>query len=276
MHEARRIFALLGPERRWVFATVVVTLLASASSVLTVALTAVRIGTLAAMHAMDALVPIMIALVALILARTLLAYLQGVVAQTTAAVVAETMRVRLFEHLARLGPGFFVHRSSGDVVATAVDGVESIQILLSRYVPQVVVSTVIPAAVFLYLLTISPPVALVLLLFAPTPFLARGLLGRRTRARSKALWGERGRISALFVDSLQGLPVIKSFNQGKAQADQIEQRARAYRRAIMDVLKVSLLHAALTELAVGAGLVLALWMAGSEVLAGSLAAGQVI
>src|SRR5581483_222857 len=132
MHEARRIYALLGAERRWVFATVVVTLLASACGVITVALTAAGIGTLASTRSLDALTPIVVALAALILARTLLAYLQGVVAQTTAAVVAETVRVRLYEHLARLGPGFFVLRSSGDVVATAVDGVEAIQILLSR------------------------------------------------------------------------------------------------------------------------------------------------
>ena len=276
MHEARRIYSLLGPERRWVLATVVVTLLASASGVITVALTAAGIGTFAATRSLDAVTPIMVALVALIVARTLLAYMQGVVAQTTAAVVAETVRVRLFEHLARLGPGFFVLRSSGDVVATAVDGVEAIQILLSRYVPQVVVSTVIPLTIFLYLLTISPPVAIVLLLFAPSSIFARRLLGRTTRDRSKALWGERGRISALFVDSLQGLPVIKSFNRGQAQADVIEQRARAYRRAIMDVLKTTLLHASLTELSVGAGLVLALWIAGNQVLAGTLAAGQVI
>jgi ABC-type transport system involved in cytochrome bd biosynthesis fused ATPase/permease subunit len=139
MHEARRIYALLGPERRWVYATVLIALLASASGVATVTLTAAGIGTLAATRSLDALTPIVVALVALIVARTLLAYLQGVVAQTTAAVVAETVRVRLFEHLARLGPGYFVHRSSGDVVATAVDGVEAIQILLSRYVPQAVV-----------------------------------------------------------------------------------------------------------------------------------------
>ncbi len=276
MQDAWRIFSLLGPERRWVVATVVVTLLASASGVVTVALTAAGIGALAATRSLDAIAPIVTALVALIVARTLLAYLQGVVAQTTAATVAEAVRIRLFEHLARLGPGYFVHRSSGDVVATAVDGVEAIQILLSRYVPQVVVSTVIPLAIFLYLLTISPPVALVLILFAPSSIFARRILARSTRERSKALWGERGRISALFVDSLQGLPVIKSFNRGQAQADQIERRARAYRRAIMDVLKVSLLHASLTELSVGAGLVLALWIAGSQVEAGALAAGQVV
>jgi ATP-binding cassette subfamily C protein CydD len=276
MHEARRIYSLLGSERRWVLATVVVTLLASASGVITVALTAAGIGTFAFTRSLEAVSPIIVALVALIVARTLLAYLQGVVAQTTAAVVAETVRVRLFEHLARLGPGFFVLRSSGDVVATAVDGVEAIQILLSRYVPQVVVSTVIPLSIFLYLLTISPAVAIVLLLFAPSSIFARRFLGRTTRERSKALWGERGRISALFVDSLQGLPVIKSFNRGQAQADVIEQRARAYRRAIMDVLKTTLLHASITELSVGAGLVLALGIAGGQVQAGALAAGQVI
>jgi ATP-binding cassette subfamily C protein CydD len=276
MHEARRIYSLLGPERRWVLATVIITLLASATGVVTVAVTAAGIGMFASTRSLDPVYPILLALVALIAARTLLAYMQGVVAQTTAAVVAETVRVRLFEHLARLGPGFFVLRSSGDVVATAVDGVEAIQILLSRYLPQVVVSTVIPLGIFLYLLTISPAVAIVLLLFAPSSIFARRILARSTRERSKALWGERGRISALFVDSLQGLPVIKSFNRGQAQADVIEQRARAYRGAIMAVLRTTLLHASITELSVGAGLVLALWIAGSQVLAGSLAAGQVI
>src|SRR5207244_6070293 len=74
----------------------------------------------------------------------------------------------------------------------------------------------------------------------------------------------------------QGVPVIKSFNRGAAQAEMIEQRARAYRHAIMSVLKVTLLNAAITEVSVGAGIVLALWVAGSQVLAGTLAAGQVV
>ncbi len=276
MHEARRIYALLGPERRWVYAAVLVALLASFSGVATVAVTAAGIGALATSHSLAALTPLIVALVALIVARTLLAYLNGVVAQATAAAVAEAVRVRLYTHLARLGPGFLVRRSSGDVVATAVDGVEAIQVLLSRYLPQVVVSTVVPLAIFAYLLTLSPLVAMVLLLFAPAPIFARRLVAGPLRSRSRALWGERGRISALFVDSLQGLPVIKSFNRGQAQADLIEQRARAYRRAIMDVLKVTLLHAAITEVSVGAGLVLALWIAGSQALAGSLAVGQVV
>jgi ABC-type multidrug transport system fused ATPase/permease subunit len=162
------------------------------------------------------------------------------------------------------------------VVATAVDGVEAIQILLSRYLPQVLVSSLVPLAIFLYLLSISLPVALVLLLFAPAPLLVRRFVMEPLRGRSKVLWGERGRISALFVDSLQGLPVIKSFNRGPTQAQMIEQRARAYRRAIMNVLKVTLLNAAITEVCVGAGIVLALWIAGSQVLAGTLAAGQVV
>jgi ATP-binding cassette subfamily C protein CydD len=276
MHEARRIYALLGPERRWVYAAVLVALLASFSGVATVAVTAAGIGALATTHSLAALTPLVVALVALIVARTLLAYLNGVIAQATAAAVAEAVRVRLYTHLARLGPGFLVRRSSGDVVATAVDGVEAIQVLLSRYLPQVVVSTVVPLAIFAYLLTISPPVAVVLLLFAPAPIFARRIVAAPLRGRARALWGERGRISALFVDSLQGLPVIKSFNRGQAQADLIEQRARAYRRAIMDVLKVTLLHAAITEVSVGAGLVLALWIAGSQALAGSLAVGQVV
>ncbi len=276
MHEARRIYALLGPERRWVYAAVLVALLASFSGVATVAVTAAGIGALATSHSLAALTPLIVALVALIVARTLLAYLNGVIAQATAAAVAEAVRVRLYTHLARLGPGFLVRRSSGDVVATAVDGVEAIQVLLSRYLPQVVVSTVVPLAIFAYLLTLSPLVAVVLLLFAPAPIFARRLVAGPLRGRARALWGERGRISALFVDSLQGLPVIKSFNRGQAQADLIEQRARAYRRAIMDVLKVTLLHAAITEVSVGAGLVLALWIAGSQALAGSLAVGQVV
>src|SRR5688572_26993916 len=112
MNEAQRIYALLGPERRWVYATAIIALLASASGVATVAVTATGIGTLASTRSLEALTPLLVALVALIVAQTLLSYLNGVVAQTTAAVVSESVRVKVFQHLARLGPGFLVRRSS--------------------------------------------------------------------------------------------------------------------------------------------------------------------
>ena len=69
MHEAWRIYALLGAERRWVLATAVITLLASASGVVAVALTASGIGTLASARSLDAIRPIVVALAALIVAR---------------------------------------------------------------------------------------------------------------------------------------------------------------------------------------------------------------
>jgi ABC-type multidrug transport system fused ATPase/permease subunit len=267
MHDAWRIYGLLGKDRLWVVASLCVTLLASAAGVVTVAITAAGVGSLATARTLDGIAPLALALAALIVARTLLSYLQGLVAQATAAVVTES---------ARLGPGFLVRRSSGDVLATAVDGVESIQVLVSRFLPQVVVSTVVPLAIFAYLLTISAPVAIAILACAPLSVFARRLMSRPMRGRSNELWGERGRISALFVDSLQGLPVIKSFNRGPAQADLIEQRARDYRRAIMALLKVMLVHAALTELSIGVGIVLALWLGSSAVLAGTLTVSQLV
>src|SRR5262245_39678167 len=226
MHEAWRIYGLLGKDRLWVVASLCVTLLASAAGVLAVALTAAGVGSLATARALDGIAPLVVALAALIVARTALSYLQGVVTQATAAVVTESLRTRLFAHLARLGPGYLVQHSSGDVVATAVDGVEAIQVLVSRYLPQVVVSTLVPLAIFAYLLTLSPPVAIALLACAPVSVFARRLLAAPLRGRSDALWEEHGSISGLFVDSLQGLPVIKSFNRGPAQADLIERRAR--------------------------------------------------
>src|SRR5581483_3432589 len=276
MHEAWRIYGLLGRDRAWVVASLCVTLLASVAGVVTVALTAAGVGSLATARSLDDLYPLAVALGALIVARTLLAYLQGIVAQATAAVVTESLRTRLFAHLARLGPGFLVRRSSGDVVATAVDGVEAIQVLVSRFLPQVVVSTVIPLAIFVYLLTLSPPVAIALIACAPVSLFARRLVSRPMRGRAHELWKERGQISALFVDSLQGLPVIKSFNRGPAQADLIERRARDYRRAIMALLKVMLVHAAMTEGSIGLGIVLALWLGTSQVLGGTLAVSQLV
>jgi ATP-binding cassette subfamily C protein CydD len=276
MHEAWRIYGLLGKDRLWVVGSLSVALLASAAGVLAVALTAAGVGSLATARALDGIAPLVVALAALIVARTALSYLQGVVTQATAAVVTESLRTRLFAHLARLGPGFLVQHSSGDVVATAVDGVEAIQVLLSRYLPQVVVSTLVPLAIFAYLLTLSPPVAIALIACAPVSVFARRLLAAPMRGRSDVLWEEHGQISGLFVDSLQGLPVIKSFNRGPAQADLIEQRARDYRRAIMGLLKVMLLHASITELSIGAGIVLALGLAASQVQAGALAVSQLV
>src|SRR5579884_3367899 len=124
MREAWRIYGLLGKDRLWVVGSLCITLLASVAGVLAVALTAAGVGSLVATRSLDAVYPLVVALAALIVARTLLAYLQGVLAQATAAVVTESLRTRLFAHLARLGPGFLVRRRSGDVVSIAVDGVE--------------------------------------------------------------------------------------------------------------------------------------------------------
>ncbi len=276
MREAWRIYGLLGKDRLWVVGSLCITLLASVAGVLAVALTAAGVGSLVATRSLDAVYPLVVALAALIVARTLLAYLQGVLAQATAAVVTESLRTRLFAHLARLGPGFLVRRRSGDVVSIAVDGVEAIQVLVSRFLPQVVVSTIIPLAIFGYLLSLSPPVALALIACAPASMFARRLVARPMRGRTRALSEERGQISALFVDSLQGLPVIKSFNRGPAQAALIERRARDYRRAIMALLKVQLIHAAVSEGSIGLGIVLALWIGSSQVLGGTLAVSQLV
>ena len=109
--------------------------------------------------------------------RGVLLYLRET-AERTAAAVKQALRTRLYRHLLVLGPGYLERRRTGELVASAVDGVEQLETYYGKYLPQLLVTVLAPIGILIYLWSLDPPLAVVMGVFLPLALLGPGSSAR--------------------------------------------------------------------------------------------------
>ena len=75
------------------------------------------------------------------------------------------------------------------------------------------------------------------------------LIGRSTERRTRANWQALARLSNHFLDVMRGLPTLRAFNRGEAQAGRIAAVGDEYRRTTMQTLRLAFLSGAVLDLA---------------------------
>ncbi|MFF4795421.1 ABC transporter ATP-binding protein/permease [Streptomyces sp. NPDC001276] len=204
--------------------------------------------------------------------RAVLGYRQRVLAVRAGARVRVGLRDELLERLAALGPLHGTDNRAGAVRATLVDGVEGVDAYVSRYLPQLLVTCVLPlplltavAAVEPYALLALTP-ALLLALFAPRWW--DKLLARRGQEH----WGSYEALSADYLEALQGMPALRAAGAVTRTRARLEERSAALHRATVAKLRVSLVDTGITDLAVQGGTVAAALVACASAASGRTAA----
>lgn len=192
--------------------------------------------------------PLLVGLVALALARAGLRWGSDICAQKAATAVKIDLRSRLAGHLFRLGPGYALGERSGELAATVTEGVDALNDYVSQYLPQLALAALIPLAIFAVVLPLDWISALVLLLTAPLIPFFMILIGSTADALVKRQWSVLSRLSAHFLDALQGLTTLKLFGVSKHQIEVIGRISDEYRRTTMGVLRVAFLSALVLEL----------------------------
>ena len=71
-----------------------------------------------------------------------------------------------------------------------------------------------------------------------------------------ARWQELSVLSSHFLDVVRGLPTLRAFNRGAAQAERIDQVGDRYRKATMETLRLAFLSGAVLDLAATLGVAL--------------------
>jgi ATP-binding cassette subfamily C protein CydCD len=180
--------------------------------------------------------------------RALLAWISSQSAKTIAVQVKSRVRSLLLEKLQLLGPSYLEGEKSGELYRTAVEGVEALDAYYSQYLPQLVLSALVPLTILVFVFPRDPLSGLVLLLTAPLiPFFLY-LIGSGAKSLTDRQYGTLSRLAANFLESLQGLTTLKLFNQAEAQVEKIRESSEEYRIATMGVLRVTFLSALALEL----------------------------
>ncbi len=106
----------------------------------------------------------------------------------------------------------------------------------------------VPLAMFVAVLPVDVLSAVVLLITAPLIPFFMILIGLYATQRSRAQWRALSRMSAHFLDALQGLPTLKLFGRSRAEIERIRAISDRFRDTTMSVLRVAFLSALVLEL----------------------------
>ena len=197
---------------------------------------------------LDALGPWLGALALIAAARALALWGQEVTANAVAGQIKEDLRARLYAHIVALGPAFTRGERSGELAATAVQGIEELDAYFRQYLPQLFLSVLVPLVMLAVVLPVDALSAGVLLVTAPLiPFFMM-LIGLYATDRSRAQWRALSRMNAHFLDALQGLATLKLFGRSRAEIERIRAISDRFRDTTMSVLRVAFLSALVLEL----------------------------
>ncbi len=160
--------------------------------------------------------------------------------------------------------------SGAELAAVAVQGVEGLEGYFARYLPQVVLASVVPLVVIAWVATVDWESALIMALTLPLVPVFMWLIGRYTEQRTHERWLALRRLSTHFLDVVRGLPTLRAFGRAGHQVEILAQVGERYRETTMGTLRVSFLSGSVLELAATLGVALVAVTAGVRLVGGSL------
>jgi ATP-binding cassette subfamily C protein CydD len=216
----------------------------------------------------------LIALLAVFAGRALLASAGELAARFTAIRVKSDLRRVLAGHLMKLGPAFASQERSGELANTASEGIEALDAYFSQYLPQLALAALIPLAVLLVIFPLDRLTGIILLVTAPLIPIFMLLIGNLSESTTRKQWAVLSRLSAHFLDVLQGLTTLKQLGRSRDQASGVDQVSQQYRRATLEVLRVAFLSALALELVATLSTAIVAVEIGLRLLAGQIAFEQ--
>ena len=108
-------------------------------------------------------------------------------------------------------------------------------------------TALIPGAIFVVAVPLDWLSALVMAVTAPLIPLFMILIGRGAERMNRRQWASLTRMSARFLDVIQGLTTLKLFNASRREAETVSRLSENYRQATMKVLRVAFLSSLTLE-----------------------------
>ena len=213
---------------------------------------------------------LLLLLLGAVVLRASLLWLHEITAQRGAVYVKNELRERLFAHLMRLGPGYTGGERTGELVATAVEGVERLDAYVGRYLPQMALSAFVPLLIAAYLLPVDYVSAVLLLATAPAIPVLMILVGSHAEKHMQRQWATLSWMSAHFLDVLQGLPTLKVFGRGTAERERVVEISDEFRERTLKVLRYAFLSGFVLEFIATLSIALVAVALGVRLLIGSI------
>ncbi|MBK1641106.1 thiol reductant ABC exporter subunit CydD [Chromatium okenii] len=164
-----------------------------------------------------------------------------------AAAVRITLRDRVYRHLQLLGPAYLATERSGALVEILTKGIDDLEGYYARFLPAMSLAMILPLVLLIVVLPLDWLAGVVLLMTAPLIPLFMILIGSGAEVRNQRQWKQLARMSAHFLDVIQGLTTLKLFGASRREVEIIGTISDDYRVSTMQVLRIAFLSSAVLE-----------------------------
>jgi ATP-binding cassette subfamily C protein CydD len=215
------------------------------------------------------LYPLVRWLFAIIVVRSLLAW----IAEKTAASVAATLKQRLRKRVLKLlldTPPAGRPGSTASLAETVIHGVDSLESYFTRFIPHLLLAAAVPPLIFVFVVPVEWRSTLVLLFSAPFIPLFMVLIGKGAERLNRNQWNRLSQMSGHLLDLIRGLPDIRICSAVKREAEAVARVSEQYRLSTMGVLRVAFLSAFTLEFFTTVGTAVIAVIIGFRLLGGSL------
>ncbi|MBN1305284.1 MAG: thiol reductant ABC exporter subunit CydD [Anaerolineales bacterium] len=190
----------------------------------------------------------MLTLIFIITVRALLTWVNEISASAIAIKIKTRLRQQLLRQIIKLGPAYTRGERTGELTTTIIEATETLDAYYSQYLPQLVITTLVPASILIFVFPVDLLSGLVLMITAPLIPFFMVLIGKGAETVTKKQFEVLRLLSAHFLDSLQGLTTLKLFGQSKAHAKNIARVSNKFRDTTLSVLRITFLSALALEL----------------------------
>ena len=203
---------------------------------------------------LTSVVSLILAILVLIILRAGFLWVSELCAGKAARKIKQELRSKLFAHIQHLGPAYlrskqeYAGTRTGELVNLATEGIDALEVYFSQYLPQAALAALIPLAILILVFPSDTLSGVILLLTAPLMPFFMVLIGSAAETLTRKQWLGLSRMSAYFLDVLQGLTTLKFLGRSRDQIELIKKVSEQYRQSTMSVLKVTFLSALVLEL----------------------------
>lgn len=162
--------------------------------------------------------------------------------------VKHRLRTLIYQKLAQMPLSQVQQQPTASIIQVASEGVEQLEIYFGRYLPQLFYSLLAPLTLFFLLVFFSVKTSLILLICVPLiPFsiIAVNKIAKKLLAKYWAIYVGLG---SSFLDNLQGLITLKSYQDDAFKAKQMDIEAEQFRKITMKVLTMQLNSVSIMDL----------------------------
>ena len=138
----------------------------------------------------------------------------GVAAHKGAYGALFKVRCMVAEHLAKVPLGTMNERRIGDIKTVLNEDIEKLELFLAHNLPDLVCYMVGPVAIFIYLMTVNIPLALVSLVPLILAVVVMGVMFRNTDDLMDRANRSITTLNSVMIEYISGMKLIKAYNMG--------------------------------------------------------------